>query len=733
MKNLILLPFILIPFYLNAQIFPDKIGVVLNGIGSPALEFPNVTLTSKSWESVANSGQKASTDSLGWPTEDFRILFFDHRPFNAWADKADDSSRYVVDVSGIYSLSFKGQANLTSWCDGPVQFLNKKYDTVTNTTTLDVVFPTGGGSNWNVRGNYSFFMLNFLQTDYQGVEKGVKDIQLYRPNYIHGTPQMFNTDYINGLNQFSCIRYMDFMGVANNNNPIYPAITTWQDRVLPSDIKFENGAPWEYMISMANFVNKDVWVNLPCAADSLYIVQLATLLKNHLRPNIKIYLEYSNEVWNAGDFTQYQYNYSAVLNSVEDEDIRNATPWDDRRRARRVARQVIKAGRIFSEVFGESVSSGGRIRPVFAWQGAYLPWYDDVLDWVNTAYGAPKEFLYAISVAPYFSPADSIKNKPNASPIEIVNSMQMVCDSSTVKVIKYLSELAFKYKIKHIGYESGPASNGGADMVNLDAKIQANKISEVKAMIKHNYIENWFSQNAHGSAPLGTNDLINYYGYVGRVSRYGCWGALEDLSSLKSNNFSYKYEALCELTGKCTNRPVISIVGLQQLQKINSNFTIQVNASDPNGAVKAVEFFVQNKLVGIDSVAPFSFNTIFSDTGINIIQVKAIDNDGNFTFSDGINVLVNKESISTNNNVLSNQINLFPNPSFNSKITVNITNLVFAYQYKIYDIEGRLLIEKSNQINQTFEIDLSNYANGMYQLVLEFPDRTINARMIHFK
>ena len=65
-----------------------------------------------------------------------------------------------------------------------------------------------------------------------------------------------------------------------------------------------------------------------------------------LRPDVNIYLEYSNEVWN-GSFDQFHYNYDAVLLSPEDADIRASTSFDDRRRARRVAKQVIKIGQIF--------------------------------------------------------------------------------------------------------------------------------------------------------------------------------------------------------------------------------------------------------------------------------------------------------------------------------------------------------------------------------------------------
>lgn len=148
-----------------AQNSIEPIGIVISAPGGSALETPNVTITSREWQSVANAGQNAATDAEGWPVEDFRALFLDHRPFNAWNNDCDDPERYGVDVSGLYSLSFEGQATITSWCDAPIQILNKTYHAVTNTTTADILFPPGGGPNadaWELRLFDAQFFANCL-------------------------------------------------------------------------------------------------------------------------------------------------------------------------------------------------------------------------------------------------------------------------------------------------------------------------------------------------------------------------------------------------------------------------------------------------------------------------------------------------------------------------------------------------------------------------------------------
>ncbi len=720
----LLAPFLFLSSLALAQPFANKIGVGLDGIGGKALEFPNVTLTTRDWQSVA-TGNNAATDALGWPVEDFRAIFFDHRPFNAWNNAPDDPEKYVVDLSGVYSLSFKGQATLTSWSDAPLVFQNQVYNSATNTTTLDIVFPPGGGGNAATVGNYGFFMVNFLQTNFGGGEKGVKEIRMMRPGYQHNTPQLFRTEYLNAISPFSTMRFMDFLRL-NNSNKAYPEPQLWSDRQKTDAPRYTKGAPWEIAIALANYTAKDIWINIPVDADSLYIVELATLMYATLRPEINIYIEYSNEVWN-GSFTQYDYNYSAVLLSAEDADIRASTPWDDRRRARRVAKQVIRCGKIFEAVMGVSVASRTKIRPVFAWQiGGWLPWYDDVLQWINSAYGPPSEFIYGIASAPYFGEGNAASN---ATPQEVVAAMSATSDGN-VSSIQTLAQLANQWQIKHLQYEGGP-DNGGGSTLNIGNRIAANRIPEMKTAVIHNYRDNWFSANANGSAPLGTNDLVNYFVMSGGVSRYGCWGAIEDLKQMSDLSNAPKYDALCYLSGMCGNEPDITLLTPVNNQTIPVNTTVNItaNASDPDGTVRKVEFFAGPVLIGVDSISPYSIPWIPTKLGIEGILAKAIDNDGKFTFTD-MNVLTvvpNTTSIIESEN--NPGILIFPVPAYDV-LEIRFVNTVHPVgQLEIRDVFGKLHLNQP--INTSVEhVDISHLNAGIYFATFEIDDQHYTQRII---
>lgn len=702
-----------------AQSFPGKMGVGLDGIGGVALEFPNVTLTSTGWQSVALSGQPAQTDALGWPIEDFRVVFFDHRPYNAWNNNPDDPSKYVVDQSGTYTLTFKGQATLTSWSDAPIQFQNQQYDGPSNTTTVDIYFPPGGGGPVGQLGNYGFLMVNFLNTNYSAGINGVKNIRLMRPGYQHNSPQIFRTAYVNAISPFSTIRFMDYLRT-NNSDSIWPNKQTWAERQQPNAPRYSKCAPWETIIALANYTGKDVWINIPVDADSMYVVQLANLMKNTMRSDQNIYIEYSNEVWN-GSFTQYQYNYDAVLLAPEDADIRNSTTFDDRRRARRTAKYLIKWSQVFENVFGVSLASRTRIRPVFAWQiGGWLPWYDDVLNWINSTYGPPKNFIYSIASAPYFNDNGSASN---ATPQQVVATMSSNSDANVAN-IQTLAQMAEQWQIKHMQYEGGP-DNGGGSTTNIANRIMANRIPEMKTAVVHNYADNWFSQNANGSAALGTNDLANYFVMSGGVSRYGCWGATEDINFVKNLPNAPKYDALCELTGACLAEPSVTVTSpLNNAQvPVNVAFNIDATASDPDGTVKKVEFFVDAQLVGVDSIAPYSVAYTPVQTGIMGVLAKVIDNDGKYTISDA--TVVEVVGVVGINELNASQIKVYPVPA-NDLLNIEMQNHNAEIIGEISDIAGRVL--SSAEITSATQVSVSHLTNGVYFISFKTEGRILSVR-----
>ena len=106
---------------------------------------------------------------------------------------------------------------------------------------------------------------------------------------------------------------------------------------LPDEIwsSAQMGAAWEYAVRLANETNTDMWICVPVAATDDYIAKLAQLIRYGsdgtnpytspeanpvwapLNPGLKVYVEFSNEVWNtAGAFPQSGTNREAAVTEV---------------------------------------------------------------------------------------------------------------------------------------------------------------------------------------------------------------------------------------------------------------------------------------------------------------------------------------------------------------------------------------------------------------------------------
>jgi len=384
---------------------------------------------------------------------------------------------------------------------------NQKY--AGGVTTADLVVPKGK----------ALVVLSFLHT-----EGGVKDVHLLRPGYPRDTKQVFSTPFLNAIKPFPVLRFMDWLD-SNGTNPFFgdaKNTTEWSDRHVPTDASFERrgpkfGVPWEYVIRLANEANKDIWINIPIAASDDYIKQLAQLMKRDLHAGAKIYLEYSNEVWNWG-FLQATYNRMAAEAEVKKggSNLNNdgEKSWDVWRR-RRHARRTIEIGRIFTSTFGPA-SFGTRIRPVMSWWVIAPDQYRDMLEWVQRTYGPPAKVLYAVAGAPYFNTEKAPKN---ASVGQILDAMAESSSQSATMRAEMIG-VAKRWDLKAFCYEGGPDSGGGSP-VNIANRIRAQRDPRMKDLVRDDLDRYWYKAGG---------GLFMYFTLTSAYSRYGMWGLSDDVT-----------------------------------------------------------------------------------------------------------------------------------------------------------------------------------------------------------
>ena len=103
--------------------------------------------------------------------------------------------------------------------------------------------------------------------------------------------QIFHPTFLNNVRNYDVLRLMDWM------QTIEAPVSSYADYPTPSSARW-NQAPAAIMAELANRLDVDIWINIPHNADQSLIDGLAADLATNLSPSRKLYLEYSNEVWN---------------------------------------------------------------------------------------------------------------------------------------------------------------------------------------------------------------------------------------------------------------------------------------------------------------------------------------------------------------------------------------------------------------------------------------------------
>ncbi len=461
-----------------------ELGVNLEGVSDwgRSWMFADAMKHARKWGSVFTPWDELSpVDAQGWPTRDAAIVVM--------------AGEIPADIAGTYKLSFLGNAQVAPIASN-FTVVNQVYDAATNTTTADLVVDD---------------TLNQIMISFVGQPGGVKNVRLMRPG--HTDADQFTRQFLKLLKPFTVLRFMDY------SNTNYNLERTWSDRLLPTyatQQRPRQGASWEYAIDLCNTAGKDAWINVPDQADDNYVRNLATLLRDRLRPDLKIYVEWSNEVWNDM-FGQTQRNYAATraelaaggsnLNADGETNFYYLA-W------RRTARRVKELSDIFRDVFGDGAMMT-RVRPVLASQLYRMVVLTQGLEFIERQYGPPSRYFYAASETNYFSIASENRTDLTVDQIfaELPAGLRAEQDQEM-----YFGSFCRYYKLKNIAYEAGPAFVGAE---SLDAKIAANRDDRMKNTLIDS-INNWYA--------IG-GELSMHYNLASPYSLFGSWGLVERLGT----------------------------------------------------------------------------------------------------------------------------------------------------------------------------------------------------------
>ncbi len=350
--------------------------------------------------------------------------------------------------------------------------------------------------------------------------------------------QPFQPEFLRDLRGFRVLRFMDLLHTNDSN------LGTWSERPQLEDARWNGpyGAPLALALTLANQTGADPWLNVPTRADDDFVVRMAEAVRAQLAPERKVYIEYSNEIWNTafvnGDWVeaQGQATWPDASNSAYTKRIN----WYGKRTAEIVG--------LFKDVFGAEadrvvgVMGGFAAGPWASEQALTCP--------LATADGTAPCWseIDALAIAPYFGAylgqprfADDLAawlQQPdglNALFTELrvggllydpsdPEGERAPQEGALARARSYTSDgaaIAARYGLQLIAYEGGQHLAGVAAQQNNAALtelfVAANRDPRMAALYD-DYLRDW--REAGGQ-------LMCHFLSVGAYSRYGSWGAKE--------------------------------------------------------------------------------------------------------------------------------------------------------------------------------------------------------------
>ncbi|OVE81163.1 hypothetical protein BVY03_04555 [bacterium K02(2017)] len=437
--------------------------------------------------------------------------------------------------SGQYTILYDGEGQLEYWGGGP------QINNIVRSAGRDVV---------QVDSLQGDFFINLIQTNPSNYMRNIRvivpggscaaDQFKYCENDLacgesdtcqifneSANPQTFHPTFLNDNKSYTVLRYMDWM------HTNFSEIRNLSDYSQMTDAQWNNGAPIEIMVELANVLQADPWFTIPHLATNEFVQEFATRVLANLNLNRKIYIEYSNEVWN-GIFSQNldvarlgcQRYGDLQAGCDQDANPQNGIycesyPWPlwnetcNTAGNRYFSDRTVEIGDIFTQVFGGST----RLVKVLASQIGFEWLHTQYLEWNDTY-----QKIDVLATAPYFG--GGYGGDAAVANWDVDRLIADIYQNALPEAIGYI-EIDTQFlqnnypQIDLISYEGGQHLAGLNGLENNEAMtnlfIATNRDLRMHAIYTE-YLNAWKNLGG-GLFTHFTNALV--------PSKWGSWGALE--------------------------------------------------------------------------------------------------------------------------------------------------------------------------------------------------------------
>lgn len=336
---------------------------------------------------------------------------------------------------------------------------------------------------------------------------------------------------------FHCLRFMDWGAINNSTQEHWkhrklPSFYTmvavagdpeakWGPAPTPFELKFSGGVAIELMIQLSNTLKIDPWFCIPHRATDDYIAQFARLVREKLDPSLKVYIEYSNEIWNWG-FHQAGWMIRSPLAGALVE-AKGGKAWKDSAQTHGEGHPE-RIGALFRRAFAiwEREWSGEerkRLVRVGAVQAAWLDASKRTIQWCLDNGG-----LDAVSPAAYVGPDKAIYEKwerlgAALTPDMVIDDMEGVLASMRAGD-SFSQTVAFakQHGLAYVAYEAGQ---------HIQSKDQADLpySPALAAAQTHPRMYDLYVELLRLNRDIGCS-LFAHFSSIGKQgTRWGSWGA----------------------------------------------------------------------------------------------------------------------------------------------------------------------------------------------------------------
>jgi len=522
-----------------AETSPIPVGTNLHRLAfwSPQLPFLDGFKSSRQWltQDFYSTRDEAGEYVNIWNTQEFAEL---DRDANGWIKSLPDPED-ELEYTSVGTIMYR---DLGDYPEGKYVVLYQGEGTIEYgfDATKDESASVLGRDVIDVEPTNAGIWLRITETDPNDTGDYLRDIMVIQEEYEYAQDQIFDPEFLEKIQPFNTLRFMDWMATNHSLQG------EWSNRPTPGSSLFSGEiASVETMVELANRTDSDPWFTMPHMATDEYITNFAEYVRDNLDPELRVYLEYSNEVWNR-DFDQGWWVEEQGINEFAD-----SPAGDYAKRIDWYGKRTTEITQMWDDVFAADKE---RIIGVMAGQAAnswtarrtfQYRWADDPLS--NEEYG-----IDAIAFAPYFG---SYLGSPEYE--AEIESWTEDEDGGLDKLFEELTtgglleeappngsleqsydwttiyaDLAQAQDLDLIIYEGGQHLRGNEGVEDNQALTKLFTTANRDPRMGEIYQE--YYTNLH---ELGVDLSVNYTDVSG-YNKWGSWGALEHINQASSPKYS---------------------------------------------------------------------------------------------------------------------------------------------------------------------------------------------------